>query len=146
MNQENVGTSARHETKVGENPHPSAIDVGAENPGNAQTIVVNLPKGLGSFFGLGSVISALMLFAAWMIVGIGYICVPGSLVGAVLGVALGVMNLGNGLASAALCLGCGIACLGMFIPLLLGTQAARRLLTKRTRAAFAGTSAHEQRS
>lgn len=113
-----------------------ATDSIAASRDNAQTIVVNLPKGLGSFFGLGSVISVLMLFAAWMIVGIGYLCVPGSLVGAVLGIALGFMNLGNGLASAALCLGCGIACLGMCLPLLRGTQAARRALAKRTHAAF----------
>ncbi|MBC2890165.1 hypothetical protein [Gordonibacter massiliensis (ex Traore et al. 2017)] len=107
----------------------------------AQTIVINLPRGLGPIFGLGSVISALLLFATWMIVGIGYLCVPGCAAGTVLGIALGFMNLTNGLASAALCGGCGIACLGMLFPVLQGAQAIRRTLAKKTRAMLAGASA-----
>lgn len=109
--------------------------------GQQQTIVIDLPQGLGSLFGLGSVLSSLLMFSAWMIVGIGYICVPGSIVGAVLGIALGFMNLGNGLAAAAICLGCGVACLGMFYPVLCAAQAARRVLLKKTREAFSGGNA-----
>ncbi len=81
--------------------------------------------------GLSSIISLLLQFAAWMIVGIGYLCVPGSLIGGILGVVCLFMNLGTGIANMALCLGCAIACVGLFYPIFVGTRFLQHVLLKR---------------
>lgn len=99
-----------------------------------RVIEVSVP--LAPFSGLMGVINALLLFAAWMVVGIGYLCVPGSVAGAVLALVLAVTNMGNGLAAAALCLGIGIACAGLCAPIFVGTRAAQGVLLRATRSTF----------
>lgn len=94
------------------------------------TVTISTPSTLG-MGGLGSVISLLLLFAAWCVVGIAYICVPGSLVGGVLGVIAAAMNFGGNFASVALCLGCGIACFGLCVPFFVGARFGQHMLLKK---------------
>ncbi len=100
-----------------------------------ETVTINVPAGVG-LPGLGSVISVLLMAGIWGIVGIGYICVPGSLVAGVIGVGVGLMNVGNGLAAAALALGCGIACIGLCVPCLRGTNILHKFALKQTKGAL----------
>lgn len=104
-----------------------------------RTIIIDVPASTATL-GLGPIISALLLFGAWMVVGIGYICVPGSLVGAVAGIVLGFMNVGNGLAAAALCFGCGIACIGLCAPIFYGTRFLHGLVKRQSKDMFAQAS------
>lgn len=87
--------------------------------------------GAGSLFGLGGVINVLLLAAAWGVVGIGYICVPGSLVAAVLGVVCAAMNLASGVAPALLCLGVAVSCAGLCYPVFVGARLLQNVLLKR---------------
>ena len=73
---------------------------------------------------------------AWGVVGIGYICVPGSLAAAVLGVVCAAMNLSAGLAPVALCAGTAVACVGLCYPILVGTRMLQAVLLKRDAVAF----------
>lgn len=84
-----------------------------------------------TLFGLGGIIDALLLVCAWGVVGIGYICVPGSLVAAVLGFACAAMNVCSGMAATALCAGVGAACVGLCYPIFVGTRALRGMLLRR---------------
>lgn len=96
------------------------------------TVVVEIPAPQG-LLGLAPVISALLLAAAWGVVGIGYICVPGSVAGALLALACAAMNLGGGIAQPALCLGIALACAGLCLPLWYACQVGRRQLLHITR-------------
>lgn len=69
---------------------------------------------------LGFVISCLLLAAAWGVVGIGYICIPGAVIAAALGFLCAIMNIGTGF-SFLICLGIAAACLGLAYPALIGT-------------------------
>lgn len=92
------------------------------------TVVVEIPAPQG-LLGLAPVISVLLIGAAWGAVGIGYLCVSGSVVGAVLAVVCAVMNAASGsVASFALCMGIAISCLGLCVPCWHASQAGRRLL------------------
>ncbi|MGN0038285.1 MAG: hypothetical protein ACI36Y_03995 [Coriobacteriales bacterium] len=92
-----------------------------------RTVVVEIPAPQG-LLGLAPIISALLLAAAWGVVSIGYLCVPGSVAGAVLAIACVFMNLGGGIAQPALCLGIAVACAGLCLPLWQACQAGRRAL------------------
>lgn len=69
---------------------------------------------------LGFAISCLLLAAAWGVVGIGYICIPGAVIAAALGFLCAIMNIGTGF-SFLICLGIAAACLGLTYPALIGT-------------------------
>lgn len=99
---------------------------GAAGARGRGTVVVEIPAPQG-LLGLAPIISVLLLAAAWGVVGIGYLCVPGSVAGAVLALACAAMNLGSGsIAQPALCLGIALACAGLCLPLWRGCQAGRR--------------------
>ena len=112
----------------------SAASATASSTSASKKIVIEVPtlsSGLlAPFAGLGAVINALLVFAGWMIVGIGYLCVPGSVVGGFFALVLAGMNLANGAAAVALLVGIGLACLGMCVPILLGTRLLRHALAK----------------
>lgn len=106
---------------------------GAAGARGRGTVVVEIPAPQG-LLGLAPIISVLLLAAAWGVVGIGYLCVPGSVAGAVLALACAAMNLGSGsIAQPALCLGIALACAGLCLPLWRGCQAGRRQLLHITR-------------
>lgn len=109
----------------------------AQQTDSSNTITIEVPGASGVLFGFNAIFAVLFLFAGWMIVGIGYLCVPGSIVGGFLGFALAFMNLGNGLVAAAVCLGCGVACFGLCLPILYGTRFLQRILLKQTRSLIA---------
>ena len=69
---------------------------------------------------LGLVISSLLLAAAWGVVGIGYICIPGAVIAAALDFLCAIMNIGIGF-SFLIFLGIAAACLGLTYPALIGT-------------------------
>ena len=95
-----------------------------------RTVTINVPNA-SDVIGLGGVISWLLLAAAWGVVGIAYICVPGSLAGALLAVVSAFTSFGAGLLPFALCLGVAIGCMGLCIPCLQVADALRCLLLKR---------------
>lgn len=109
--------------------HATQNTVERESNGN-RTVTIEVPASAG-MFGLGGIISGLLLAAAWGVVGIAYICVPGSLAAAVLAVVSACMSLGVGLMPFALCAGIAVACVGLCIPCLQGADALRCLLLKR---------------
>ena len=96
----------------------------------ARTVTINVPAS-ADLLGLGTVISWLLVAAAWGVVGIAYLCVPGSVVAAALGVASAAMNLGGGLAAFALAAGVAVTCIGLCMPCLAGANALRCLLLRR---------------
>ena len=98
-----------------------------------KTVTVTIPTA-GSFFGLGVVIEWLLVFGSWMVLGMMYLCVPGSIAGAALVLATLVANVGSGAAAIAVCLGCAVACVGLCLPLLRAAQLVRVWLLNGTRA------------
>lgn len=113
----------------------ATVRTGTERAVADNVIPIGKPAA-GDLLGLGSIISLLLLFGAWCIVGIAYICVPGSIASAALGVVCAFMTLGSGLASVALCLGCAIGCLGLSYPVFVGARALQNALLKKASPAF----------
>lgn len=99
---------------------------------SSKNVTITIP-GAGSFFGLGTVIEWLLVFAAWMCLGICYLCVPGSLVGAALALVTLVANVGAGAGAIAVCLGVAVAAVGLCLPLLRAAQVLRVWLLNGTR-------------
>lgn len=126
-------------TPAAATPAAAASDPVPTTRRESRTITIDVPSS-ATTLGLAPIISLLLLFGAWMVVGIGYICVPGSLLGAVAGVVLGFMNVGNGLAAAALCFGCGIAGLGLCAPIFYGTRFLHGLVKRQSKDMFAQAS------
>lgn len=100
-------------------------------------ITIEAPRG-GMMSGFDAIFRVLFLFAGWMLVVIGYVCVPGSLVAAAVGAYVGITNVGAGLGAALLGFGCAVACLGLCLPALKVAGWGRGMALRATKALAGG--------
>lgn len=115
--------------KINENTRTgTAAPSQKEKNGNITVMSIGSPD---RQIGLASIISILIIFAAWMIAAIAYICVPGSILGFAIGLICTFMNLLNGIGAIAVCFGCAVGCLGLCYPILVGARMLKHILMKR---------------